>query len=266
MGLSAARNSGTRAAKGSWLVFIDGDDVVDTNYIRALHNAAISSNSDIAVCIFSRIASQEDFATLPVGNRKLEPIEILDSLVAVKELFSEKRMSTAAWGKLARTEIWRKHLFPVGRYFEDLPTTWRLLLENSTIALVSLPLYGYVQRGNSISSAPSTKALVDYQQSITETYIQAVAYDNNLKRSATFRCCLESSRLLEMLSRKASNDEKLAKLRKDTIRFIRLGCIQSLCNSYASLAQRLRICITSVYPPLALLLKKSYGDVKFKHK
>lgn len=47
LGLSRARNTSIKAAKGKWLFFLDSDDSVLEGTIEAVMNAAVAHNADI---------------------------------------------------------------------------------------------------------------------------------------------------------------------------------------------------------------------------
>ncbi len=51
-GLSAARNSGIKIAKGNYLTFIDSDDWISNTMFEDLINLIKEKNADISICNF----------------------------------------------------------------------------------------------------------------------------------------------------------------------------------------------------------------------
>lgn len=49
-GVSAARNSGMEAAAGTYIGFVDPDDMVERNMFQRLFTAAAEKDADVAVC------------------------------------------------------------------------------------------------------------------------------------------------------------------------------------------------------------------------
>ncbi|WEV59329.1 glycosyltransferase [Bifidobacterium sp. ESL0728] len=253
-GLSAARNNGTKLCRGDWTVYVDSDDLVSPHFIEHLLKAALSTHSEVAICkgkVFQDgtpfIAEESNLAS------------ILPSERAVGELFSEKKASTSAWGKLASTELWIKHPFPENRDYEDLPTTWKLLADGNQTVLLTGSYYGYRKRNNSISSTPKINSLIDYKKSIQEVWGQATAKYPELIPAISFRCCLEYCRLLEMVAKLESSDSdkgQIQSIHRTALYFLRRHTLSAFTDSYAALFQRLRILIMALAPNLSIRLRR----------
>ena len=65
-GVSTARNAGMDAAKGTYLAFIDSDDLVVPTYLEKLSRAAETYGADIAICGYDRFFSEWELHFLPV--------------------------------------------------------------------------------------------------------------------------------------------------------------------------------------------------------
>lgn len=145
-GLSDARNAGLPYVTGEFVYYLDSDDYLETNAFEILMDKQNDTNADIVLAnFFYTYADHED-----VANMYFAKDIILDNKEVMKALVSGK-LETFAWGKLIRTEIARKYLFPKGKVFEDHYWTHYVFAEANNIAVINSPLVHYRQRGNSIS-------------------------------------------------------------------------------------------------------------------
>lgn len=143
-GLSDARNCGIEKATGEYICFVDSDDYVELNYIEKMYNAIEKEHADICCC--GKIVEKGNKKSLI--NCKTE--FVVNSFEALKLYLQKSEIDNSAVDKLYRKELFDKIKFPVGRYFEDIGTVYKLFFVANKIVHINNPLYHYVMRSGSI--------------------------------------------------------------------------------------------------------------------
>lgn len=146
-GLSGSRRFGLSKVKGDYLIFIDCDDWVESDWLCKLHDAMITSHSDLAICEY-----YEEYAK----NQKHIRIAEHELVEDYTRDLIYGRTWNVVWNKLIKTNIVREHdlnFFEVLRYWEDVPFSISYSLYCNKIAYVNEPLYHYDKTNESSLTA-----------------------------------------------------------------------------------------------------------------
>ena len=157
-GLSDARNAGIEAATGTYIGFVDSDDYISSDMYETLYRLIDHTGAQVAVCNFywARNETARPFS-LPFQDSAL----VLDRMEAAKELLLDRRIQNYVWNKLYRADLFDGIRYPVGKCFEDIYTTYCLILKSSKVAITAEPKYYYWQREDSICGIMSSQATQD---------------------------------------------------------------------------------------------------------
>ena len=146
-GVSSARNTGIKNAKGMFIGFVDPDDWIYPDMFEKLYNNIIENNADISICKHCREING-------ISNSKTynshEIIKTMDNKEAMHELFKGNLYRFALWNKLYKKECFENVSFPNGRIHEDLSTSYKIFSNANYIVFTDYVGYVYVKRVDSI--------------------------------------------------------------------------------------------------------------------
>ena len=145
-GLSDARNAGMDVATGNLISFLDSDDWIEPEFIARLYDAMKKSGAQIAECATDYV----DEADKVLRLRNAADISEIGRIEALRRLIQEDGIYQTVWNKLYRREVIDGIPFAVGKLHEDEFWTYQVLDRIEKLALVSEPLYHYLQRSGSI--------------------------------------------------------------------------------------------------------------------
>lgn len=146
-GLSAARNTGIDVAQGQYITFVDSDDELCPDTLKA----------------------NLDFLTEhPEVNMLEYPVEVhADSSQAYHLTFADETLSCNifsdwicrqgylhcyAWNKIYRAHLWHQQRFPIGEYYEDSAVMPHIISQCHSIHYSSHGCYRYIMHEGSITT------------------------------------------------------------------------------------------------------------------
>lgn len=144
-GLSAARNAGVLASSGDYITFVDSDDIISNSYLNTLIETALKYDADITV------GKSLKFWDKITQKPNKGAVELLTPEKALIEMCNGYKFGVSACCKLYRRELVEEFPYPVGKLFEDLDTTYKIIGSSKKIAYCDDYLYFYRQREQSIS-------------------------------------------------------------------------------------------------------------------
>ena len=162
-GLSKARNTGTKAAHGDAIAYIDGDDFVHTHYFEILAKNLIENGSDIAVCGMQVVEEDEcEYKLLQDRKNDSTGVAKISADEAIEDMLFQKNISLSACAKLYKREIALKHMFPEHELFEDYYTVYSFFTEAQNVTYTDAKLYYYIKRAGSITKKKYSHQMMDY--------------------------------------------------------------------------------------------------------
>ena len=165
-GLSDARNSALKIAKGDYIGFVDSDDYIADDMFETLCDLMEDNNSDISIVSFYEIYNNK-----LIGVRDSKELENMTKLEAMEELLIDSKIQSYAWNKLFKRELFDGLEFPTGKNFEDIATTLLLFERANKVTLLEEPKYYYLRRDDSIVGVRNYKTYTDYLEVIYDKYL-----------------------------------------------------------------------------------------------
>ncbi|SDI03143.1 Glycosyltransferase involved in cell wall bisynthesis [Pseudobutyrivibrio sp. 49] len=149
-GLSAARNTGIKAATGQYIAVVDSDDWVEPDYIEELLKVSMETDADITVCGLIKESSTPQEISIK-DNKVYSRTSAMNIL---SNIFTEDYLViNVAWNKLYKKKLFDKVSYPTGKLHEDEYIIHRLIDESRLICTTPKALYHYRIRDDSITGA-----------------------------------------------------------------------------------------------------------------
>lgn len=155
-GTSEARNRGIKAAKGDYICFIDGDDVVSTDYIETLF---YEMNDEVDVVCGGYFSILNDMYNVlgvhPLPNKIYKTVD--ESYNIFSKCMAKSVAMQVVWGKLFKKELFTTILFEPFIIGEDEVLIVRIMALNKVVKTISYVGYYYRSHMDSVSGRSGIK-------------------------------------------------------------------------------------------------------------
>ena len=167
-GLSEARNTGISNAEGEYVYFLDSDDWIEPNTFSDLAEVIESDQYDIISFNPEFVKSEHDI--IKSDSKRTKRLTGKEALI---DMFSYGFITGFATDKIYRKALFTKNTiqFPVGKYYEDLGTNYKLFLAAKKVYATNQKYYHYlIDNPDAITQSWNEKKLRDMFEFYKEVF------------------------------------------------------------------------------------------------
>lgn len=245
-GLSAARNTGTEAATGDYILYLDSDDALTDDCVEMLV-APVKRNASIEMVVgnYERLSDGYPLPAMMMSRTDLPEAEFCGKEAVRSYFFEGKGFYVSAWNMLIKRSFLQKHQlqFMDGVLYEDNPWTHQVLKYLSHLYIVPAVTYLHYRRPDSITTGTSQEE---------SGYYHGIVYDAIASQFTAGEECREARFFLKKLCACLIHGPITPALDRAVALFQ-----QALANGHC-LKERLLLGCTS------FLAKKAWGRALFK--
>lgn len=143
-GLSEARNAALDVAKGRFITFVDGDDLLAPDALRVMRKVIEQSETDVVVGKTLALSDEDANRFMPENSESKPTLWHYTSRETLLQIFYQKKITQSAWSRLFRRELFDTLRFPADMLYEDLAVAYPLYSSIRRLTTVDTLCYLYV--------------------------------------------------------------------------------------------------------------------------
>ena len=153
-GLAVARNLSLKEAKGEYILFVDGDDLIDSELIEKAVALIAKEQSDLVIWDYQAFYANSELEGLNATSSELSVIGADDTVALIKR-------PAFTWVKMYRTQAIRdlNISFPKGLTRQDIPVHWHVLTSKLKRSILPDKLSYYRQQPDATTAQKGRKLL-----------------------------------------------------------------------------------------------------------
>lgn len=167
-GLAVARNESLALATGTYVTFLDGDDVYDTTLFEKAIAVAETDASDMVLWDYVTFYENHQIKKLKERPSDLIGFNVKDKIALLKR-------PSFTWVKILRTQKVKEMAihFPVGLTRQDIPVHWHLVTKLDKISILPERLAYYRQQPDATTAKKDNKLFhLAFVMDIVEKYLK----------------------------------------------------------------------------------------------
>lgn len=162
MGLSGARNTGLKYAKGKYVWFIDSDDYIKPNVLGNMIKQADDNNLDCLFFRLQRVFDDDCFRSEVDDYECVQPNVTRNVILSGRDAILQGYNPSSVCAILFNVEFLRKHRlqFMLGIYHEDAEFTYRMISKAQRIMFIADAPYLYFTHAGTMTRSKNINSLI----------------------------------------------------------------------------------------------------------
>lgn len=151
-GQSSARNYGLDHATGDYILYVDSDDYLSSDYLEQMYNMILIEDYDMVI---GNTVNFMDGIKIVIGNElKENNVEKFTPEEAMESVYYQEKFDTNLCAKMVKRKIAQMNRLKEGVIYEDFDIIHELIFSCQKIVFLSKPKYFYRCRMGSTMNSP----------------------------------------------------------------------------------------------------------------